>query len=140
MDAVRKTRITLRIMAMVLLTIVLAVIPPLLIKNPIMNTFYYEDTAQSYAEQYTEALRWCHLGAIAALFALIGIVLFIPVLVEYAKTGLVPRFPTLIVSTVCIILGMLSLVCGLILDTVAKKHRQQFEVDLNIIQMLRQGR
>ena len=70
MDAVRKTRITLRIMAMVLLTILLAVVPPLLIKNPVMNTFYYEDTAQSYAQQYTEALRWCHLGAIAALFAL----------------------------------------------------------------------
>lgn len=70
MDAVRKTRITLRIMAMVLLTIVLAVIPPMLIKNPIMNTFFYQDTAQGYAEQYTEALRWCHLGVIVALFAL----------------------------------------------------------------------
>ena len=70
MDAVRKTRITLRIMTMVLLTVLLAVVPPLLIKNPIMNTFYYEDTAQNYAEQYTETLRWCHLGAIVALFAL----------------------------------------------------------------------
>lgn len=77
-------------------------------------------------------------GLFAGAFALLGIVLFIPVLVEFAKTGLVPRFPTLIVSTVCIILGMLSLVCGMVLDTVAKKHRQQFEVDLNIIQMIRQ--
>ena len=70
MDAVRKTRITLRIMAMVLLTIVLAIIPPLLIKNPIMNTFFYMDEAQDFAQLYTEALRWCHLGAIVALFAL----------------------------------------------------------------------
>lgn len=76
-------------------------------------------------------------GLFAALFALVGVIMFIPVLVEFARTGLVPRFPTLIVSTVCIILGMLSLVCGLILETVAKKHRQQFEVDLNIIEMLR---
>ena len=76
-------------------------------------------------------------GLFAALFALVGVALFIPVLVEFAKTGLVPRFQTLIVSTVSIILGMLSLVCGLILETVAKKHRQQFEVELNIIQMLR---
>ena len=76
-------------------------------------------------------------GLFAALFALVGLVMFIPVLVEYARTGLVPRFPTLIVSTVCIILGMLSLVCGLILETVAKKHRQQFEVELNIIEMIR---
>ena len=79
-------------------------------------------------------------GLFAGIFALVGIILFIPVLVEYARTGLVPRFPTLIVSTVCIILGMLSLVCGLILDTVAKKQRQQFEVDLNIIEMLRKNR
>ena len=79
-------------------------------------------------------------GLFAGIFALVGIILFIPVLVEYARTGLVPRFPTLIVSTVCIILGMLSLVCGLILDTVAKKQRQQLEVDLNIIEMLRKNR
>ena len=76
-------------------------------------------------------------GLFAALFALVGIVLFIPVLVEFVRTGLVPRFPTLIVSTVLVILAMLSLVCGLILDTVAKKHRQQFEVQLNMIRMLR---
>ncbi len=76
-------------------------------------------------------------GLFAALFALVGVVMFIPVLAEFIRTGLVPRFPTLIVSTVCMILAMLSLVCGLILETVAKKHRQQFEVQLNMIRMLR---
>jgi glycosyltransferase involved in cell wall biosynthesis len=76
-------------------------------------------------------------GIFCLAFFLLGVLLFIPILVEFAQTGLVPRFPTLIVSTVCIILGMLSLVCGLILETVAKKHRQQFEVTLNFIQMLR---
>ena len=70
MDAVRKTRVTLRIMAMVFLTIVLAVVPPLLTKSPIMNTFYYEDAAQGYAEQYTETLRWSHLGGMIAVFTL----------------------------------------------------------------------
>lgn len=76
-------------------------------------------------------------GLFSALFALVGVGLFIPVLVEFIRTGLVPRFPTLIVSTVLVILAMLALVCGLILETVAKKHRQQFEVQLNLIQMLR---
>ena len=75
-------------------------------------------------------------GLFAGLFALVGVGMFIPVLVEYIRTGLVPRFPTLIVSTVLIILAMLALVCGLVLETVAKKHQQQFEVELNIIQML----
>ena len=31
------------------------------------------------------------------------------------------------------------LICGLILDTVAKKHRQLFEVNLNILKMLHTG-
>ena len=79
-------------------------------------------------------------GLFSCLFALLGVGLFVPVLIEFIQTGLVPRFPTLIVSTVLIILAMLSLVCGLVLETVAKKHRQQFEVDLNIIQMLHDGR
>ena len=77
-------------------------------------------------------------GLFSGVFALLGIGLFLPVLVEYVQTGLVPRFPTLIVSTVAIILAMLALVCGLILETVAKKNRQQFEVNLNMIQMLRE--
>ncbi len=76
-------------------------------------------------------------GLFAGILALLGIGLFLPVLVEFVRTGLVPRFPTLIVSTVCVILAMLALVCGLILETVAKKSRQQFEVNLNMIQMLR---
>ncbi len=79
-------------------------------------------------------------GLFSALFALVGVGLFVPVLIEFIQTGLVPRFPTLIVSTVLIILAMLALVCGLVLETVAKKHRQQFEVELNIIRMLRDGR
>jgi len=63
--------------------------------------------------------------------------MFIPVLMEYLRTGLVPRFPTLIVSGVMMTLAILMLVCGLILDTVAKKHRQLFEVNLNILRLLR---
>ena len=35
--------------------------------------------------------------------------------------------------------GLLLLVCGLVLDTVAKKHRQLFEINLNILNMLHKG-
>lgn len=79
-------------------------------------------------------------GLFAALFALVGLVMFVPVLVEFFRTGLVPRFPTLIVSTVLFVCALLLLVCGLVLDTVAKKHRQLFEINLNILHLLhRQG-
>ena len=66
-------------------------------------------------------------------------VLFVPVLAEFIATGLVPRFPTLIVSTVMMVCALLMLVCGLVLDTVAKKHRQLFEINLNILNMLHKG-
>lgn len=72
----------------------------------------------------------------AALCAAVGLVMFIPVLVEYFATHLVPRFPTLIVSTVLFVCALLLLVCGFVLDTVAKKHRQLFEINLNMLNML----
>lgn len=57
--------------------------------------------------------------------------LFAPVFVDYLHTGFVLRFPTLIVSGVMAILGMLLWVCGIILDVIVKKHRQLYELLLN---------
>ncbi|MBO5502434.1 MAG: glycosyltransferase [Clostridia bacterium] len=76
-------------------------------------------------------------GWIAAVVFVLATVLFVPVLVEFLKTGLVPRFPTLIVSGVMAVIGLLLLVCGIILDTVAKKHRQLFEINLNMLNLLK---
>ena len=72
-------------------------------------------------------------GLLAALMALVSVILFIPVFAEYLHTGLVPRFPTLIVCGVMLTMALLLWVCGLILDTVAKKHRQLFEINLNLL-------
>ena len=72
--------------------------------------------------------------SIFALIALIiAIILGVPVLVEYFKTGLVERFPSLIVAGFLVVMSFLSFVTGLILDIVLKKSRQQFEINLNII-------
>jgi glycosyltransferase involved in cell wall biosynthesis len=57
---------------------------------------------------------------IAALLAFSSAVLAWPVLQEYQRTGLVPRFPTAILCTGIMILAFLSLACGLILDTVTR--------------------
>jgi hypothetical protein len=50
--------------------------------------------------------------------------LFLPVLVTYLSTGLVPRFPTFIASATLAMLSFLSLACGLILDTVTRGRRE----------------
>lgn len=67
---------------------------------------------------------------ISILLWLISLGMFVPVLVEYFRTGLVPRFPTLIVSCIIAILGTLLWICGIILDVVIKKHRQLYELYL----------
>ena len=59
-------------------------------------------------------------GGIGAALALAAIVLAIPLAVTYAETGLVPRFPTAILSTGLILLASLSFFTGLILDTVVR--------------------
>ena len=72
----------------------------------------------------------------AILFALM-IILFVPVFIEYARTGLVPRFPTLIVCGFTTIAGVLSFFAGLILSTLVEKERQEFEFRLIMIENMR---
>ncbi|HEC91224.1 MAG TPA: glycosyl transferase, partial [Alphaproteobacteria bacterium] len=50
--------------------------------------------------------------------------LAVPLLVTYSETGLVPRFPTAVLSTGIMILSFLSLACGLILDSVSRGRRE----------------
>ena len=75
-------------------------------------------------------------GFLALILIILSLILFIPVFVEYLSTGLVPRFPTLIVSSIMMLAAFLSVVCGLILDTNAKNSRKDFEIKMNIIQMM----
>lgn len=51
-----------------------------------------------------------------------------PVVAEYLKTGLVPRFPTAILAAALMFMAALSLATGFILDAVAKVERKQWEL------------
>ncbi len=57
-----------------------------------------------------------------------AIIMDVPIFIDYLHSGLVPRFPTLIVSGVIATIGVIFLFCGIVLDTIAKKHRQVFEL------------
>lgn len=70
---------------------------------------------------------------VSMIFLIAALALGIPIVSEFIKTGLVPRFPTLIVSTILLVLSSLSFSTGLILDIIAKKHRQLFEINLNLL-------
>jgi glycosyltransferase involved in cell wall biosynthesis len=67
----------------------------------------------------------------AVITLMISLVLFIPILIDYAHTGLVPRFPTLFVAIAMMVIAILLWVCGLMLDVVVKKHKQLFELLMN---------
>ena len=75
-------------------------------------------------------------GLIALLLLIISILCFIPVGMEYVRTGLVPRVPTLIASITALICSALSFAVALILDVIAKKDRQMFEMNMNLMQEL----
>jgi glycosyltransferase involved in cell wall biosynthesis len=63
-------------------------------------------------------------AAVAALLVIAALLLGWPLLTEYLRTGLVPRFPTAILATGLIILGFVSFIAGLILDTVTLGRRE----------------
>ena len=67
---------------------------------------------------------------ISALLLLIAIAMFVPVFIEYMQTGLVPRFPTLIVSGFIGIASLLTFFCGVVLEVITKKHKQLYELML----------
>lgn len=76
-------------------------------------------------------------GTVGTLLAITSLALFIPVFAEYLQTGLVPKLPTLVVSSIMMLAAFLSFVCGLILDTQNQKDKQFFELQMNLIKMLR---
>ena len=66
-------------------------------------------------------------SVVSLLLTLLALVLFVPVFLEYLDTGLVARFPTLIVAGFIFLGGLLTFCCGLILDTLAMQKARALE-------------
>ncbi|MHA2857027.1 glycosyltransferase family 2 protein [Paenibacillus lautus] len=67
----------------------------------------------------------------STIFVLIGLIIGLPVIYEYLKTSLVPRLPSAVLATGFMLLAIISLSCGLILDTVVSNSRKQYELELH---------
>lgn len=72
-----------------------------------------------------------YFGFVAGLLLFISTLFFIPIVIEFAETGLVPRFPTLIVCGFTVVAAIQSLFIGLQLQTALQKNRQDFEMSLH---------
>lgn len=82
---------------------------------------------------FKEYKPFVFFSLVALVLFLISMGFFLPVLFEYFKTGLVAKFPTLIVSGVIATMALLIWISGIILQVIAKKHRQLYELYLNMI-------
>ena len=69
-------------------------------------------------------------GIVAAVLMILAIVFFVPVVVDYYHIGLVNRYPTLIVCGFAVIAALLAFFAGLILDTLLKRDKREFEFKL----------
>ena len=75
-----------------------------------------------------------YFGLIALLLAAVSLAFFIPVLIDFMRTGKVDRFPTLIVCGFAVIAAIQSLFTGLMLQNMVQKNRQDFEMRLLAVQ------
>lgn len=99
-----------------------------------LNT--YSDGAKvlcTIAKLYKNNKPFGFFGMIALLLTIVSAVMFVPVLATYFQTGLVPNFPTLIVSGFIALAAIQSFFAGLILSTIVEKERQDFEFKLQTI-------
>ena len=72
-------------------------------------------------------------GGLGLIIGIVGIVLCGTVTFEFAKTGVVTHFPTLIGAVMLVITGLLLIIAGIILDVMAKNDRKTFVLDTNKI-------
>jgi glycosyltransferase involved in cell wall biosynthesis len=67
-------------------------------------------------------------GVLSAAVFLIGAALGLPVVVEYAQTGLVPRFPTAFLAASVVLLSVLMLIIGILLDGLRKVRQENTRI------------
>lgn len=81
---------------------------------------------------YREYKPMNFFGVFSVIFIGFGIIMFLPVIKEYIQTGLVPKMPSLITAGIFLVLSLVSFVCGIILDVVTKKNRQNYEMQYTL--------
>ncbi len=99
-----------------------------------LNT--YQDgfkVLKTIAQLFKEYKPASFFNIISIICLIIALILGIPVVVEYFNTGLVPRFPTLIVAGIALLVALLLCITGIILQVIVKKHKELYELYLNII-------
>ena len=73
---------------------------------------------------YVSERPFSFFGIVASSIAVVAVAISIPVVLEYLRPGVVPRFPTAILSASMMVCALLSFACGLILDNVTRGRHE----------------
>lgn len=98
--------------------------------NTYSDGFKVLKTIASLFKEYKPA---SFFNIISIICLIIALILGVPVVIEYFNTGLVPRFPTLIVAGIALLVALLLCITGIILQVIVKKHKELYELYLNLI-------
>lgn len=96
----------------------------------------YKDGAKvlrTIATLFKEYKPTIFFSFLAFIFIIAGIIFMFPAFTEYFSTSLVTKFPRLIFGGFLLIIGILNIVTGIILEVIAKKNRQNYEVLMSLI-------
>lgn len=88
---------------------------------------------KTIARLFREYKPFSFFGFLGIICFLVASLFFAPVLAGYLATGLVPKFPTLIVCSGLYVISFLLWMCGIVLEVIVQKHRQLFELYLNLL-------
>ena len=83
---------------------------------------------------FKEYRPFIFFGSIALILFIVAMIFGVSVVIEYYETGLVPRFPTLIVASILLVISLLLWVTGIILEVIAKKQKEMYEIMMNIME------
>ena len=67
---------------------------------------------------------------LAFFLFLVGLIIGLPVIAEFANTGLIDKLPSAVLATGFMILAGLFFIAGIILDTVVRQNRMQYELEV----------
>jgi len=87
---------------------------------------------------FRETKPGAFFSILGTLFLAISVGFFIPIMVDFSRTGVVERYPTLIIISAIGVAAMVLYACGIILAVLRKQHRENFERSLNLQRSIKQ--
>ncbi len=69
-------------------------------------------------------------GIIALILLILGMIIGIPVIYEFARTSYITKIPSAILATGLVGLSAISFQCAIILDTITRQHREDYELNV----------